>query len=592
MSNPVYLTKPEQLITCIVTFEHQHYVTGKNWVAVDCETNGDDPYQSTVFTLQMAVPELAAVVIDLRTALTDYTRLVLNGYLGNEHRVKLFQGGKFELKMLATVGIALRPPYFDTMLVSQLLQCGQQEGSKLEDLSQRYLGMALDKSLQTSFLGLPHDAGLTSEQIGYAAEDVLVLLKLYEPMQAALKQYQSSVRTWKREQNFLPLVAALEMGGVRFDEESLLKLRERLAQQLSTYKLYAEGALIGEPAVWGGYDPVNLDSPDSVKAAMIAQGIPYHSDQDSDLLKQADEPGVMHLLPYRYLKRRLEQVEMLCRAELCIQGHRQFHILPKYSQLDYLTGRLSHSHTGVEALMPWDEQEQECFLGSLLRARSAGRALIGVKLKEAPLRVLAQVSGDAVLRQLYAAEGEGAVTRLAAALGIDHTLSWALWIGAGVYGYRKASKWQEFAYQTTGSVVSVGQAKQLLDGFWQIMAGLKQWHQGQTASETALTLSGRYRYGYRSSHAERMAHRVMGSLSDLVKEAAIEIHQVLLPRGGKPYLILGNYLLWEVPTEKQQELLELAMVALMGHCRNLLPNVVKDWQASVLAPMSIREVLL
>lgn len=268
---------------------------------------------------------------------------------------------------------------------------------------------------------------------------------------------------------------------------------------------------------------------------MIAQGIPYHSDQDSDLLKQADEPGVMHLLQYRYLKRRLEQVEMLCRAELCIQGHRQFHILPKYSQLEYLTGRLSHSHTGLEALMPWGDEEQERFVGSLLRARSAGRALIGVKLKEAPLRVLAQVSGDAVLRQLYAAEGSGAVTRLAEALGIDSTLPWALWIGAGVYGYRKASKWQEFAYQSTGSVVSVGQAKQLLDGFWQIMAGLKQWHQDHAdPSQGAFTLSGRYRYSYRSSHAERMAHRVMGSLSDLVKEAASRFTRCCCPGAASP----------------------------------------------------------
>jgi hypothetical protein len=63
VSNHVYLTEPEQLIDWIVAFEHQHHATGKEWVAVDCETNGDDPYQSTAFTLQMAVPELTAVVI-------------------------------------------------------------------------------------------------------------------------------------------------------------------------------------------------------------------------------------------------------------------------------------------------------------------------------------------------------------------------------------------------------------------------------------------------------------------------------------------------------------------------------------------------
>jgi hypothetical protein len=139
----------------------------------------------------------------------------------------------------------------------------------------------------------------------------------------------------------------------------------------------------------------------------------------------------------------------------------------------------------------------------------------------------------------------------------------------------------------------VGQAKLLLDGFWQMMVTLKQWHQDHSApAQGAFTLSGRYRYSYRSSHAERMAHRVMGSLSGLVKEAAIEIHQLLTPRDGKPYLILDGYLLWDVPTENQQELLELAMVAMRGRCRNLLPDVVKDWQASVLAPVPVRDMLL
>lgn len=589
----VYLTEPEQLIETILAFERQHRTTKAGCVAVDCETNGDDPYQSTVYTLQMAVPGLPAVVADLRTVLTDYTRVMLNLYLANQCLVKLFQGGKFELKMLAKLGIALRPPYFDTMLVSQLLQCGQQKGSKLIDLSQQYLGVSLDKSLQTSFLGLPPDAMLSQEQITYAAEDVLVLLKLYQPMQVELKRHQSNTRTWEREQNFLPLLAALEMGGIRFRSEHLVKFHERLTNQVKTYRLYTEGALVGEPAVWGGYDPVNLDDPASVKAAMAAQGIPYSSDKDNDLLKQADYPAVAHLLQYRYLKRQLEQVKGLCDVELHTHGNRQFHLLPRYSQLEYLTGRLSHSHTGLEALMPWGDEEQERVIGSLLMARSEGLSLIGIKLKEAPLRLLAQVTRDETLINLYTVGGNRAVTWLADTLGTDHKLSWALWMGAGVYGYRKVNKWQEFAYQSTGCVVPVEQAKELLKGFWEMMPRLKQWHQDNpTSKQRSFTLSGRYRYGYLSSHSDLMAHSVMGSLSDLVKEAAIEIHQVLMHRGGKPYLILNDYLIWEVPTHNQQELLELATAAMMERCHKFLPNVVKDWQAGSLTPMPSRDVLL
>ncbi len=592
----VYVTTPVEMVKQILGYAKRYRAGTHDAVAVDCETNGDDPYAATVFTLQLAVNDrvgLLPLVVDLRTALSQESLLVLNGYLTQPGLTKIFQGGKFELKMLSRLRIMLRAPYFDTMLVSQILMSGQQEGSKLGDLSQRYLGVTLDKSLQTSFLDLPPDAVLGDEQIGYAVEDVLVLLKLKPVMEDALAQYKSSTRTWGREQSFLPLLASLEVGGVRFRAEGLVGLYERLGRQLKSYKIYAEGSLLGTPAVWGGYDPVNLDNAESVKSALLAQDIPYSSTQNADLLKQGDEPAVMHLLHYRHCKRRYEQVEALCEnSKLHKHGNRQFHLLPHYSQIEYLTGRLSHSHTGLEALMPWDEESQERFIGSLLMARSEGNSLIGVKLKEAPLRVLAQVTQDEVLLNLYRSEGS-AVTKLADSLNVDSALSWALWMGAGVYGYRKPAKWQEFVYESTGSVLALGRAKDLLAAFWQIMSGLKQWHQDHSApKDSAFTLSGRYRYSHRSSHADRMAHLVLGSLSDLVKEAAVEIHQGLAPLGGKPYLILGDYLIWEVPTQSQTELLNLASEVLMERCRKYLPNVVKAYEAEVLAAVPVRDVLL
>ena len=101
----------------------------------------------------------------------------------------------------------------------------------------------------------------------------------------------------------------MEAGGVRFRSEGLEWLQQRLNQKIAVAKRYAEGHLVGTPAIWGGYDPVNLDSPQSVKASMLAQDIPYSSDKNSDLLRQADQPGVMYLLEYRYLKQQLEQVQ-------------------------------------------------------------------------------------------------------------------------------------------------------------------------------------------------------------------------------------------------------------------------------------------
>ena len=343
---------------------------------------------------------------------------------------------------------------------------------------------------------------------------------------------------------------------------------------------------------------------------MLAQDIPYSSDKASDLLKQAGQPGIMYLLEYRYLKQQLEQVQQW--RQLALRTHRegwggragkgheaqggmaqtmqgqvttasvigQFHLLPSYSQVGYMNGRLSHSRTGLEALMPKLDDEQEAWVSRLLLPRSEGSRLIGLRLKEAPLRVLAQATGDLTLQSIYM-RGELAIDWLYDQIEIEPVIAWALWIGCGLYGYRKVSKWQEFCYDQTGVAVPIQKAKGYVDQFWALMPELKTWHQEHlTSTERSFTLSGRYCHNYRDSHADQMAHRVLGSLDGLLKAAAIEIDQVLQPLGGVPYLVLGDYLVWEVPEERQKELLELACEVLMERCRVMLLNVVKAWNAS------------
>jgi hypothetical protein len=433
-------------------------------------------------------------------------------------------------------------------------------------------------------------------------------------MQAVLNQHPGNVRTWGREQAFLPVLAAMEAGGIRFRAEGLERLQQRLNQKIAVAKRYAEGHLVGTPAIWGGYDSVNLDSSQSVKEAVLAQDIPYSSDKNSDLLRQAGQPGVMYLLEYRYLKQQLEQVQQW--QQLLLRTHRegigwsagagqagdgqgsaaqvqamqgqvvaapvveQFHLLASYSQVGYMNGRLSHSHTGIEALMPKLDDEQQSWLSRLLLTRSEGNKLIGLRLKEAPLRVLAQVTGDTTLTGIYA-EGGLAIDWLYEQIEIEPEIAWALWIGCGLYGYRKVSKWQEFCYNQTGVALPIQKAKGYVDQFWALMPELKTWHQEHpTSKERSFTLSGRYCHNYRDSHADQMAHRVLGSLDDLMKAAATEVDQVLQPLGGVPYLVLGDYLVWEVPEERQGELLDLAVEVLIGRSRVMLPNVVKAWNAS------------
>ena len=88
-------------------------------------------------------------------------------------------------------------------------------------------------------------------------------------------------------------------------------------------------------------------------------------------------------------------------------------------------------------------------------------------------------------------------------------------------------------------------AKVLLERFWAALPELKQWHNNYQSN--GMTLTNRYLMPHQSSHTDQVKHQVFGSLSDLMKQAAIEVGRVLYPMKGKPYLIVGDALIWEVP---------------------------------------------
>jgi ribonuclease D len=118
---PVYIQTPEDLIAALTTTLVKGCYLISYQIALDTETSGDDPHQDTAFTLQVIVPEVTPAVIDLRTALDNRSHQVLNQFLAQPDVVKVFQNGKFDLKVLQSLGIEVPPPYFDTLLVGQIL---------------------------------------------------------------------------------------------------------------------------------------------------------------------------------------------------------------------------------------------------------------------------------------------------------------------------------------------------------------------------------------------------------------------------------------------------------------------------------------
>src|SRR5215471_3224625 len=122
-------------------------VSSEPVVGVDTETTSLSPFDGTIRLIQLSVPG-QNFVIDLARYPAMRHR-GLRELLSSERPIKAFHNAKFDLKMfihhfdLEVAGL------FDTLLASQLIGAGRNEGGhSLAAVSDRYLGELVDKSLQ------------------------------------------------------------------------------------------------------------------------------------------------------------------------------------------------------------------------------------------------------------------------------------------------------------------------------------------------------------------------------------------------------------------------------------------------------------
>jgi ribonuclease D len=103
----------------------------------------------------------------------------------NVNIVKLLHSCNEDIEAFATIGINSITPLFDSQLACQLLGWGNSIG--FANLVERILGQQLDKSeTRADWLARP----LAEKQLTYAANDVLFLFPLFEPLQHELNPEQ------------------------------------------------------------------------------------------------------------------------------------------------------------------------------------------------------------------------------------------------------------------------------------------------------------------------------------------------------------------------------------------------------------------
>lgn len=175
-------------------------------VAIDTETMGLNPHRDRLCLVQLSAGDGKAHLVHFPKA--DYAAPNLKKLLADPGVTKIFHFARFDIAMLKQYLGVLVAPVYCTKIASRLARTFSPRHG-LKDLCRDILGIELSKQQQSSDWGA---ASLSSEQMEYAAADVLYLHRLKEQLEQMLAR-EGRDGLAKACFDFLPSRAMLDLGG-------------------------------------------------------------------------------------------------------------------------------------------------------------------------------------------------------------------------------------------------------------------------------------------------------------------------------------------------------------------------------------------
>lgn len=499
---------------------------------------------------------------------------ILQPILADPQIEKIGQNMKFDLHVLAGIGIRVEPPLFDTLLASYLL-----DPDRRHDLDSLTLEMLGHRKIPTKdLIGSGRNQTtmdlLRPEAVReYAAEDADAALRLRSVLGPALRERGQEDLLRSIEAPLIPVLVSMERTGVYIDTEKLRSLGREMEED--------QRRQLEEITRLAGVE-FNVNSPQQLGQVLFERlKLPKGKktktgySTDSEVLEELalEQPIARSVLAYRQTaKLRSTYVEALPRLVDPQTGrlHAQF------NQTVAATGRLSSSDPNLQNIPVRTDQ------GRRIRAafvpQRLGDRLISADYSQIELRLLAHLSQDPGLVEAFLA-GEDIHAATAARIfdlppgQIDPaTRARAKTVNFGVlYGMGPIRLSREMG-------IPLGEARKFIDQYFAKMPGVRRYlDAGLEAARRdgfVTTILGRRRYlpAIRSSdprmraQAERIAANtpIQGSAADLIKAAMIRVDRILTDRRLRTRLILQVHdeLLFEGPADEREEVVALVREAM------------------------------
>ena len=234
---------------------YDYFIT-KESLSLDTETTSMNAIDAELVGLSFAVKENEAFYVPVPANREEAQRIVniFKPIYENDKIVKVGQNIKYDLEVLANYGVTLAGPMFDTMIAHYLIQPELRHNMDyMAEVYLNYKTIHIDELIGPKGKNQKNMRDLTPTEVyEYAAEDADITLKLKNKLEPELKKYGAERLFHEIEMPLMPVLAEMEMNGVRIDTRSLAETSNILTARMEElerriYELAGERFNIASP---------------------------------------------------------------------------------------------------------------------------------------------------------------------------------------------------------------------------------------------------------------------------------------------------------------------------------------------------------
>ncbi len=556
----------------------------RGYVAVDTETTGLDEMVADIVGVCLAVEPGEACYIplahikgegdlfggrDLVEGQLDRkdTLATLKGMFEDPSILKIGQNMKYDAKILARYGIDIAP-IDDTMLLSYAMHGGLHRHG-MDELSERYLGhkpipikelLGSGKSMKTFDMVPIEDA------TKYAAEDADITLRLWKLFKPQLSANQVTTVYETMERPLIPVLAEMEMHGIKVDRDHLSRMSNNFAQSMAgledeIHTLAGQDFNVGSPKQLGEilFDKMGLPGGKKGKTGAYATG--------ADVLEDLAAEG--HELPAKILDwRQMSKLKSTYTDALQTYINKDTgRVHTSYVISGASTGRLASTDPNLQNIPVRTEEGRkirEAFIAE------EGNLLVSLDYSQIELRILAHIADIVSLKQAFHD-------------GLDiHAMTASEMFDTPIEGMdpmvRRQAKAINFGVIYGISAFGLARnlripredAKRFIDTYFERFPGIREYMdttiEGAKKKGYVETLFGRRIHtpeinakGPHAGFAQRAAINapIQGSAADIIRRAMIRIPDAIRHLPAKMLLQVHDELIFEVPENAVDETIHI-----------------------------------